>query len=144
MPRLKIGKDLNMLDEGGYKDLSPMDIAQEEEEQEEYLLPDDFNMFPLVEKFTVRHHSHDMQHWAGVVMRNLCRKDDDKGGSGNAHTINAENGSSIPGNLPSAGAVDGPNIVVRNVKRLRGCIIDTGARSPSRGVNSSTNIAIRS
>lgn len=80
VPRLKIGKDLNMLDEGGYKDLSPMDIAQEEEEQEEYLLPDDFNMFPLVEKFTVRHHSHDMQHWAGVVMRNLCRKDDDKGG----------------------------------------------------------------
>ncbi|KAL8706861.1 MAG: hypothetical protein Q9201_000130 [Fulgogasparrea decipioides] len=49
-------------------------------EQEEYLLPDDFNIFPLVEKFTVRHHSQDMRHWAGVVMRNLCRKDDSRGG----------------------------------------------------------------
>jgi hypothetical protein len=34
----------------------------------------------LVEKFTVRHHSQDMQYWAGVVMRNLCRKDDSRGG----------------------------------------------------------------
>ncbi|KAA8568947.1 hypothetical protein EYC84_007923 [Monilinia fructicola] len=51
-----------------------------EEEEEEYLLPDDFNIFPLVEKFTVRHHSQDMQYWAGVVMRNLCRKDDNRGG----------------------------------------------------------------
>lgn len=50
------------------------------EEQEEYLLPDDYNIFPLVEKFTVRHHGHDMQYWAGVVMRNLCRKDDSRGG----------------------------------------------------------------
>ncbi|KAI4163462.1 MAG: hypothetical protein LQ342_002969 [Letrouitia transgressa] len=49
-------------------------------ELEEYLLPDDFNIFPLVEKFTVRHHSQDMRHWAGVVMRNLCRKDDSRGG----------------------------------------------------------------
>ena len=54
--------------------------GEEKEEDEEYLLPDDFNIFPLVEKFTVKHHSHDMQHWAGVVMRNLCRKDDAKGG----------------------------------------------------------------
>ena len=48
--------------------------------QEEYTLPDDYNMFPLVEKFTVRHNSQDMQYWAGVVMRNLCRKDDSRGG----------------------------------------------------------------
>ena len=81
VPKLKIGRDLHMLDEGTARDIHPMDVAQEEaEEQEEYLLPDDFNMFPLVEKFTVRHHSQEMQHWAGVVMRNLCRKDDDKGG----------------------------------------------------------------
>ncbi|MCJ1313892.1 hypothetical protein MMC25_007572 [Agyrium rufum] len=53
---------------------------REELEVEEYLLPDDFNIFPLVEKFTVRHHSQDMQYWAGVVMRNLCRKDDTRGG----------------------------------------------------------------
>lgn len=47
---------------------------------EEYTLPDDYNIFPLVEKFTVRHNSQDMQYWAGVVMRNLCRKDDSRGG----------------------------------------------------------------
>lgn len=51
-----------------------------EEEEEEYLLPNDLNIFPLVEKFTVRYHSTDMQYWAGVVMRNLCRKDESRGG----------------------------------------------------------------
>ena len=49
-------------------------------EDEEYLQPNDFNIFPLVERFTVKHHSKDMQYWACVVMRNLCRKDDSKGG----------------------------------------------------------------
>lgn len=55
---------------------------------EEYLLDNDFNLFPLVEKFTVkysnpdmqRYFSTDMQYWAGVVMRNLCRKDEERGG----------------------------------------------------------------
>ncbi|KIH90877.1 mynd domain containing protein [Sporothrix brasiliensis 5110] len=51
-----------------------------EDEEEEYLLPNDLNIFPLVEKFTVRYHSTDMQYWAGVVMRNLCRKDESRGG----------------------------------------------------------------
>lgn len=49
-------------------------------DEEEYILPDDYNIFPLVEKFTVRHNSQDMQYWAGVVMRNLCRKDESQGG----------------------------------------------------------------
>ena len=55
---------------------------EEEDEtcEEEYTLPNDLNIFPLVEKFTVRYHSTDMQYWAGVVMRNLCRKDDTRGG----------------------------------------------------------------
>ncbi|KAL5614308.1 hypothetical protein BROUX41_004416 [Berkeleyomyces rouxiae] len=61
-------------------DLEHDDHDEHDEEEEEYLLPDDFNIFPLVEKFTVRHHSTDMQYWAGVVMRNLCRKDDSRGG----------------------------------------------------------------
>lgn len=75
VPRLKIGHSLQMLDD------SPNEcILPDESSQEEYLLPDDFNIFPLVEKFTARHHSQDMQHWAGVVMRNLCRKDDARGG----------------------------------------------------------------
>ena len=75
VPKLKIGDNLSALDESNNE--RPADTNQVEEE---YLLPDDFNIFPLVEKFTVRHHSQDMQHWAGVVMRNLCRKDDARGG----------------------------------------------------------------
>ena len=76
VPKLKIGKNLKALD-----DNSMLEHCQNDEsDEEEYLLPNDFNIFPLVEKFTVRHHSQDMQHWAGVVMRNLCRKDDARGG----------------------------------------------------------------
>ena len=76
VPRLKIGADLAVLDGE-----TPIPNTKSEEEwDDEYLLPNDFNIFPLVEKFTVRHHSQDMQYWAGVVMRNLCRKDDAKGG----------------------------------------------------------------
>jgi hypothetical protein len=77
VPKLKIGNELRLLDQDESGE-SPSPI--EEELEEEYLLPDDFNIFPLVEKFTVRHHSQDMQYWAGVVMRNLCRKDDSRGG----------------------------------------------------------------
>ncbi|KAL3423397.1 MYND finger famil protein [Phlyctema vagabunda] len=87
VPKLKIGSELHLLDsdEGSpsaSSNSSPACSSHEhdEDEDEEYLLPDDFNIFPLVEKFTVRHHSQDMQYWAGVVMRNLCRKDDSRGG----------------------------------------------------------------
>ncbi|KAM0204313.1 hypothetical protein ACHAPA_007763 [Fusarium lateritium] len=83
VPRLKIGKELAAID----KDPSAMDeedevpeVYDEDADDEEYLLDNDFNLFPLVEKFTVRYHSTDMQYWAGVVMRNLCRKDDTRGG----------------------------------------------------------------
>lgn len=78
VPKLKIGNELHLLDQedGDTSALLPCD----EEPEEEYLLPDDFNIFPLVEKFTVKYHSQDMQYWAGVVMRNLCRKDDSRGG----------------------------------------------------------------
>ena len=77
VPKLKIGSDLQLL-EGDTT--SPTPMVEDEEELEEYELPDDFNIFPLVEKFTVRHHTADMQYWASVVMRNLCRKDDSRGG----------------------------------------------------------------
>jgi hypothetical protein len=75
VPKLKISTELL---EG---EASTSKAAEEEEEElEEYELPDDFNIFPLVEQFTVRHHTSDMQYWASVVMRNLCRKDDSRGG----------------------------------------------------------------
>lgn len=80
VPRLKIGKEIQLLDGA-----DPVALEAELEEEgetceEEYTLPNDLNIFPLVEKFTVRYHSTDMQYWAGVVMRNLCRKDDTRGG----------------------------------------------------------------
>tara|TARA_R110002003_G_scaffold806_2_gene21521 strand:- start:183 stop:2033 length:1851 start_codon:yes stop_codon:yes gene_type:complete len=77
VPKLKIGSDLQLLDG---ETSTPEVVKEEEEELEEYELPDDFNIFPLVEQFTVRHHTSDMQYWASVVMRNLCRKDDSRGG----------------------------------------------------------------
>lgn len=76
VPRLKIGKEISALDS---EDV-PMDLDEEDDFEEEYLLPNDLNIFPLVEKFTMRYHSKDMNYWAGVVMRNLCRKDDTRGG----------------------------------------------------------------
>jgi hypothetical protein len=75
VPKLKIDRELHLLDENA-EPSSPVEV----EEEDEYLLPDDVNIFPLVEKFTVRHHSKDMQYWACVVMRNLCRKDESRGG----------------------------------------------------------------
>jgi hypothetical protein len=81
VPRLKIGKELELLDNGDTASSEEEDEAPRDEDfDEEYLLPNDENIFPLVEKFTVRYHSTDMQYWAGVVMRNLCRKDDTRGG----------------------------------------------------------------
>jgi hypothetical protein len=87
VPRLKISKDLTLLDntqekafEDSEEEEEEEDLIDNNEDDEEYVLPNDFNLFPLVEKFTVRYHSTDMQYWAGVVMRNLCRKDETRGG----------------------------------------------------------------
>lgn len=83
VPKLKIDPKLKMSQPSQGSDETMAAGANKissDVEEEEYLLPDDFNIFPLVEKFTVRHHSQDMRHWAGVVMRNLCRKDDSRGG----------------------------------------------------------------
>jgi hypothetical protein len=80
VPKLKIGKEIQLLD-GADPAALEAELEQDNEEAvEEYCLPNDLNIFPLVEKFTVRYHSTDMQYWAGVVMRNLCRKDDSRGG----------------------------------------------------------------
>ena len=78
VPRLKIDREVERL-YGVEPDRQPLEEPSEDE-FEEFLQPDDYNIFPLVEKFTVRHHSKDMQYWACVVMRNLCRKDDARGG----------------------------------------------------------------
>lgn len=98
VPRLKIGNDLRLLD----PDYNPATHSSGTEQE----LEDDwdnefvkkpgekpFNIFPLIEKFTSKNSTSsrhaqsaaspqqgDMQYWAGVVMRNLCRKDDSRGG----------------------------------------------------------------
>lgn len=77
VPRLRIDREVERL----YGSDAESIPEPTEEELEEYLQPDDQNIFPLVEKFTVPHHSKDMQYWACVVMRNLCRKDDARGGT---------------------------------------------------------------
>jgi MYND finger len=77
VPKLKVDNELYLLED------DPEHACHDQivdEDEEEFLVPDDFNIFPLVEKFTVRHYPGDMQYWAGVVMRNLCRKDDSRGG----------------------------------------------------------------
>ena len=40
----------------------------------------DHNVFSIVEKFTRRVHPQSIQYWAGVIMRNACRKDETQGG----------------------------------------------------------------
>lgn len=38
------------------------------------------NVFRLVEQFTTRAQAVEVQHWAGIIMRNACRKDEGRGG----------------------------------------------------------------
>lgn len=97
VPRLKIGHDLAILDPdfNPATHVPPTKEQLEEEWDNEFVLTPNskpYNIFPLIEKFTAkpsssssRHHAAspqqgDMQYWAGVVMRNLCRKDDSRGG----------------------------------------------------------------
>lgn len=97
VPRLKIDRELKMLDPD-YNPATHSLPTQDELEDEwdnEFVKKDGekpYNIFPLIEKFTAKSSSSrhtpvpsspqqgDMQYWAGVVMRNLCRKDDSKGG----------------------------------------------------------------
>lgn len=78
VPRLQIDREVEKI-YGPLPDHAPLPEPTEDE-YEEFLQPDEYNVFPLVEKFTVPHYPKDMSYWACVVMRNLCRKDDVKGG----------------------------------------------------------------
>lgn len=99
VPRLKVGAELKVLDSDC--DLNAVVARTQEELEEEWdneFVPKEgeepYNIFPLIEKFTVRTssssrhalhptspaQSETMQYWAGVVMRNLCRKDESRGG----------------------------------------------------------------
>ena len=99
VPRLKIDSELKTLDADYDPTLAHDGPSQEELDEawdNEFVEKADepaYNIFPLIEKFTVRcsssrqsllptsvQHSETMQYWAGVVMRNLCRKDESRGG----------------------------------------------------------------
>ncbi|MCJ1355945.1 MAG: hypothetical protein MMC33_005938 [Icmadophila ericetorum] len=103
VPKLKIGYHLQMLDDNPpTEDCSHLDESQEEE----YLLPDDFNIFPLVEKFTM------IQGEVFVSVR----------------IMSVVNGSSGRDNSPSAGDAGEQNIAAKNARRTHGYTIDTGVR----------------
>lgn len=116
------------------------------------------NVFSLVERFTFRPSSSEndlpnpppklppeIQYWAGVIMRNACRKDDSRGGirqCANSEYIDSTlgcslahqtvfqcfvaNGNRTPESLPSAGDVERQSIVERNV-RVRHGVRDIGS-----------------
>ena len=85
VPRLKMTKrQLAEVDPSDNRHPFPTDsenIADDEvvDNDGEYEQEDNYNIFPLVEQFTVKFHSQEMKYWAGVVMRNLCRKDKSRG-----------------------------------------------------------------
>lgn len=66
-------------DDEDYWNYDDYDFESERDIDDEYL-GETINIFPLVEKFTVKHFPKEMQYWAGVIMRNCCRKDESKGG----------------------------------------------------------------
>ena len=109
------------------------------------------NVFSLVERFTFRPSSSEsdlpnppprlppeIQYWAGVIMRNACRKDDSRGGI--RQCANSEslfftlgyllanpvsqcfvvNGNRTLGSLPNVGDVERQSIAERNVRVRRG------------------------
>ena len=99
--RLKVGAELKALDSLGDPNATigkSQEDLDDEWDNEFVRKPEEpvYNIFPLIEKFTVksssssRHasqslgplpqQSESMQYWAGVVMRNLCRKDESRGG----------------------------------------------------------------
>lgn len=98
VPRLKVGPELQALDDDCDAESAGRTAAQLEEDWDNEFVPkpgeEPYNIFPLIEQFTVRtpsssrhalhptspQQSETMQYWAGVVMRNLCRKDESKGG----------------------------------------------------------------
>lgn len=63
-----------------YWNYDDYDFEDELRDIDDEYLGETINIFPLVEKFTVKHFPKEMQYWAGVIMRNCCRKDESKGG----------------------------------------------------------------
>lgn len=66
---------------------------------DEYLTPQ-FNLFELVERFTVLWSPRDFPHWAGIIMRNSCRKDESRGGIRQCANFQCQRWESQPREFP--------------------------------------------
>lgn len=71
--------DDDMEDSINHWDYDAYDFESEQDIDEDFTGPTS-NIFSLVELFTDRQFSQGVQYWAGVIMRNSCRRDDSKGG----------------------------------------------------------------
>jgi hypothetical protein len=61
-------------------DYDEYDFEDDAIDVDDEYLGDMTNIFPLVEKFTLRNLPREIPYWAGVIMRNSCRKDEGRGG----------------------------------------------------------------
>jgi len=98
VPRLAVGAELQALSsESAMSNLVARTQEELDDEWDNEFVPKPnelpYNISPLIERFTIRtssskhvlhpispQQSETMQYWAGVVMRNLCRKDESRGG----------------------------------------------------------------
>ncbi|KAK5060062.1 hypothetical protein LTR84_009946 [Exophiala bonariae] len=103
VPRLRIDKEVERI-YGPSSRGGPVPEPTEDDD-EEFLQADDYNIFPLVEKFTTT---------LEVAFVSVP-------------TINVVNGNSSLGSLPNADVVDVPSTVARNASASHGACIDIGA-----------------
>lgn len=60
-------------------DYDSYDFACQDDVAPEYRMSP-LNIFPIVERFTARKDAREIPYWAGIIMRNSCRKDESRGG----------------------------------------------------------------
>ena len=132
------------------------------------------NVFALVERFTYRHSSSELesanpppslppeiQYWAGVIMRNACRKDDSRGGirqcanseCSRFHRVPsyiqptlrikccAENGSASHASSPSVGGAGRRNTAGKSARARRG-VRATGSGAAPRSLRRTVSTTI--
>ncbi|KAI0259124.1 hypothetical protein BC834DRAFT_661159 [Gloeopeniophorella convolvens] len=109
--------------------------------------PRQTNVFSLVERFTFRPSSHEydlpnppptlpaeIQYWAGVIMRNACRKDDSRGGIRQCANMLCGRWEQYPRQLPSAGAVGRPSTAERSARVRRGAKATASGAAQRKGM----------
>ncbi|KAJ9602928.1 hypothetical protein H2200_012708 [Cladophialophora chaetospira] len=113
VPRLRIDREVEKI-YGPMRGCAPL-AEPTEDDDEEFLQPDDYNIFPLVEKFTL------CATCAGKMM--LGEE------SVNVPTTNVENGRNSLASLLNADVVGVPNTAAKNANESRGACIGIGVIS---------------